>query len=78
MMRNYPDTLGRGPEGSDPHFLENRARAHKTQDLLQSAIGVFKIEDRSSGPSYIAEKQEASDVLLPRQSPWEHGGGSVV
>ena len=58
-----------------PTFRDLRVRAHKTLDLLQSAIGVFKIEDRISRPPYIAEKREASDVLLPRQSPWEHGGG---
>ena len=51
------------------------ARAHKTLDLLQSAIGVFKIEVQISRAPYIAGKREASDVLLPRQSPWEHGGG---
>ena len=63
-------------EGRVAHFWENRARAHKTFDWLQSAIGVLKIEAPISRAPYIAGKREASDVLLPRQSPWEHGGGS--
>ena len=78
MMLRYPDTLGREPEGRVPHFSGTRARAHKTLDLLQSAIGVFKIEVQISRAPYIAGKREASDVLLPRQSPWEHGGGFTL
>ena len=63
-------------EGRVYHFWGPQgARAHKTLDLLQSAIGVFKIEVQISRAPYIAGKREASDVLLPRQSPWEHGGG---
>ena len=45
------DTLGRDPQGRVAEFLgaRARARAHKTLDLLQSAIGVFKNESRVSG-----------------------------
>ena len=54
MMLRYPDTLGRDPEGRVAHFsLQQGAGAHKTLNLLQSAIGVFKIEGRvSQGPLY--------------------------
>ena len=69
--------LGRRGQGS-PLFYPNRVRAHKALDLLQSATGVFKIQGRISRATCIVGKREASDVLLPRQSPWEHGGGSVL
>ena len=80
-MRIGKDGVGRafGQRGQGPPLLAapGRARAHKTLNLLQSAIGVFKNEGRVSRAPYIAGRREASDVLLPRQSPWEHGGGYI-
>ena len=79
MINVALEALGAG-EGRVSTFFPPqgaRARAHKTLDLLQSAIGVFKIEARISRAPYIAGKREASDVLRPRQSAWEHGGGSL-
>ena len=62
-------------QGSQLFTPPGPSRAHKTPNLFQSAIGVFKIEGRVSRAPYIAGKREASDVLLTRQSPWDHGGG---
>ena len=60
-----------GPRGQGCQvFRDQGVRAHKTLDLLQSAIGVVKIEVQISRAPYIAGKREASDVLLPRWSTW--------
>ena len=75
MINVALEALGAGEGRVSTFLVPQGARAHKTLDLLQSALVVFKIDVQISRAPYIAGKREASDVLLPRQSPWEHGGG---